>query len=271
MKKTITGLCLTFLVATAYAQESKEELAKAAQNPLANIMSFPFQDDINFGYGPDNDRTQNVLNIEPVIPLMDGRIITRTILPIVTQPDFSESSGATTGLSNVQFTAFYAPKAKGIIWGVGPIVSFPAHNSDFGSKKWSIGPSIVVLKMSKKWVYGTVINNTFSFAGPSDAADVNSFYSEVFANYNLADGLYVNSAPVITANWEAEKGQQWVVPIGAGVGKIVKLGGKLPLNLYAGYYYNVICPDFGPKSQLRLQATILLPTSILKKSSATTK
>ena len=87
--------------------------------------------------------------------------------------------------------------------------------------------------------------------------------------YNLANGLYINSAPIFTANWEAEDGQKWIVPVGAGIGKIVKIGGKLPLNLYAGYYYNVVKPDFGPESQLRFQATVMLPTSILKGSSKT--
>jgi hypothetical protein len=58
------------------AQESQEDLAKAAQNPLANIMSFPFQYDGNLEYGPNNDRTQHVLNLEPVIPLMHGKVNT---------------------------------------------------------------------------------------------------------------------------------------------------------------------------------------------------
>ncbi|MDW5290593.1 hypothetical protein [Formosa sp. PL04] len=265
MKNKITLLCLMLFVTVMNAQESQEELAKAAQNPLANIMSFPFQYDGNFGYGPNNDRTQNVLNIEPVIPLMDGKIITRTILPFVWQPDFEHSSGSDFGMSNIEFTAFYVPKSKGFIWGFGPIVAFPIGDANFGSKKLSVGPSLVFVKMGKKFVYGTVINNTFSVAGPSDVADINSFYSEVFVNYNIAKGLYVNSAPIFTANWEAEDGQKWIVPVGAGIGKIVKLGGKLPLNLYAGYYYNVVRPDFGPKSQLRFQATMMLPTSILKK------
>ena len=272
MKKSKLQLAvaLLFISGSLFAQESAEELAKAAQNPLANIMSFPFQNNTNFGYGPENDRTQNILNIQPVVPLMDGKIITRTILPILWQPDFEEASGTKTGISNVQFTAFYVPKSKGIIWGVGPIVSFPAANASFGSKKLSVGPSLVVLKMGAKWVYGGIINNTWSVAGPSDVEDVSSFYSQIFVNYNLPKGLYINTAPVITANWEAEEGQKWTVPVGAGIGKIVKIGGKLPLNLYAGYYYNVVRPDFGPESQLRFQATVMLPTSILKKSTTST-
>lgn len=265
MKKILFLLCLTFFVSKIYAQESQEELAKAAQNPLANIMSFPFQNNTNFGYGPNNDRIQNVLNIQPVIPFMDGKIITRTIFPILSQPDFTETSGSNTGLSNIQFTAFYAPDSKGIVWGVGPIISFPAPDAAFGSKKLSVGPSLVALKMGKKWVYGAVINNTFSVAGPSDVADVNSFFAQVFVNYNLPKGLYLNTSPIITANWEAGEGQKWTVPLGAGIGKIVKLGGKLPLNLQAGYYYNVVSPDFGPESQLRVQAVVMLPTSILEK------
>jgi hypothetical protein len=270
MKTKITLLSMLFFVATMNAQETQEELAKASQNPLANMMSFPFQYDGNFNYGPNNDRTQNVLNIEPVIPLMDGKIITRTILPFVWQPQFEKPSGSVSGLSNIEFTAFYVPESKGVIWGVGPIVEFPVGNETFGSKKLSVGPSIVILKMGKKFVYGTVINNAWSVAGPSDVEDVSSFYSEIFVNYNIANGLYVNTAPIFTANWKAAEGQKWIVPVGAGVGKVVKVGGKLPLNLYAGYYYNVVRPDFGPQSQLRFQATVLLPTSILKKPATTT-
>ncbi len=270
MKHKIIFLCLILFATISNAQESTEELAKAAQNPLANMMSFPFQNNTNFGYGPNNDRTQDILNIQPVLPFFNGKLITRTILPILWQPDFTKSSGTISGLSNVNFTAFYVPASKGIVWGFGPIIAFPAANASFGSKKLSVGPSLVILKMGAKWVYGGVINNTFSVAGPSDVEDVNSFYAQVFVNYNLPKGLYLNTSPIITANWEAESGQVWTVPLGAGIGKIVKVGGKLPVNLQAGYYYNVVSPDFGPNSQLRLQATLMLPTSILKKSTTAT-
>jgi hypothetical protein len=264
MKQIFAILSLVFITTSINAQQTQEELAKAAQNPLANIMSFPFQSNTNFGYGPNNDRTQEVLNIQPVLPFFDGKLITRTILPTLWQPDFTKSSGTNSGLSNVNFTAFYVPKSKGIVWGFGPIIAFPVGNADFGTKKLSVGPSLVVLKMGKKWVYGGIINNTWSVAGPSDVEDVNSLYTQLFVNYNLPKGLYLTTSPIITANWEAPDGQQWTVPIGAGIGKIVKIGGKLPVNLQAGYYYNVIRPDFGPTSQLRLQASLMLPTSLLK-------
>jgi len=86
----------------AQAQEklSAEQLAKLAQNPIANLISVPFQNDTNFNYGP-RDGTQNVLNIQPVIPISLGKdwnLITRTILPVITQPAFNANESATTGL-----------------------------------------------------------------------------------------------------------------------------------------------------------------------------
>ena len=75
----------------------------------------------------------------------------------------------------------------------------------------------------------------------------------------LSNNWYVNSAPIITADWKAADGQKWIVPLGAGGGKLMYLGGKLPLNLQSQIYYNVVRPDFGPEWQWRFQAQILLP------------
>ena len=82
-----------------------------------------------------------------------------------------------------------------------------------------------------------------------------------FINYNFPDhpGRYLTFSPIVTANWEASGDNTWTVPVGLGIGQIIKLGGKLPLNLQASAYYNVVTPDYGPDWQLRLQAAILLP------------
>jgi len=245
------------------AQQSSEELAKAAQNPLANMISIPFQNNTNFGYGPDNDRTQNILNIQPVIPFFKGKLITRTIFPILSQPDFSKDSGSDTGLADINFSAFYSPKMKGATVGFGPILTIPT-GFEYSSGKWGIGPSLVVLVMKKKVVYGFLVNNVWSFAGDDDRSDINQMLFQPFLNYNFKGGKYLSFAPVVTANWEAASGQQWIVPLGLAAGKIVKLG-KLPLNLQAGSYYNVVKPDYGPEWQLRFQIQVLLPTSMLEK------
>jgi len=158
----------------SYAQgESDEDLRKAAQNPIANIMSFPFQNNTNFEMGPDSNRTQNVLNIQPVLPFFNGRLITRTIFPLVWNPDYTQESGSNFGLGDIIFTAFYAPESKGITWGVGPVVQFPSGGTDFGTGKWCAGASVVALAMPGQWVVGALINNIWSFAGAEDRADVN--------------------------------------------------------------------------------------------------
>lgn len=246
------------------AQESAGDYARAAQNPLANIISVPFQNNTNFGFGPNNDRTQNILNIQPVLPFFDGKLITRTIIPLLWQPNLTQETGSPMGLSDIVFTAFYSPKTKGFIVGFGPVLVLPTGSPSFGTEKWSAGPSMVMLKMHNKWVFGFLVNNFWSFAGNNDRNEVNSFLLQYFINYNLSGGRFFSTAPIITANWLAPEGQKWEVPVGLAFGQLIMLGGKLPLNLSVGYYYNVVAREIGPKSQLRVSCSVMLPRSILR-------
>jgi hypothetical protein len=109
-----------------------------------------------------------------------------------------------------------------------------------------------------------LINNAWSFAGNSDRGDVNHMLGKFICSRQLGGGWYVNSAPIITADWTVDSEDRWIVPLGAGGGKVIMLGGKLPLNLQTQLYYNVVRPDFGPEWQWRVQAQFLLPTSIFK-------
>jgi len=268
MIKIIVSVLFLFTFVSLWAQEKNKEandqaLVKQAQNPIANLMSFPFQNNTNFNTGPDSNRTQNVLNIQPVIPLFKGRLITRTIFPLVWNPDYTQESGSNFGLGDILFTAFYAPESKGLTWGVGPAVQFPSGGVDFGTGKWSAGVSAVALAMPGQWVIGALISNIWSFAGAEDRADVNFMTLQPFINYNLPESYYFTFSPIITANWEAESGNQWTLPLGLGFGKLIKVGGKLPVNVNASYYYNVVTPDGGAASQLRIQAAVLLPASML--------
>ena len=146
MKKfKLLFLAIMLGVLSATAQQSQEELSAAAANPLANLMSFPFQNNLNMNYGEYN-RNTNILNIQPVIPLAGGKLITRTIFPIVRIPDFGNESGKlSSGLSDIVFTAFYVPKTKGLMMGFGPVVELPTGGSIRGTQKWSAGPSFVAL------------------------------------------------------------------------------------------------------------------------------
>jgi hypothetical protein len=181
--------------APAHAQEklSAEQLAKLAQNPIANLISVPFQNNINFNYGP-RDGTQNILNIQPVIPFSLGKdwnLITRTILPIVTQPAFTANESTTTGLGDLQLSGFLSPaSAEGVIWGAGAIMQAPTHGSDrLGNDRWGLGPTFVALRLEKgsPWVYGALVNNVWSVGGGS-APKYNNFLLQPFLNYNFQLG-----------------------------------------------------------------------------------
>ncbi|UCG89237.1 MAG: neuromedin U [Gemmatimonadota bacterium] len=257
----IAGLAaLAALSATALeAQQSAEELAQAAANPLADLMSVPFQLNNDFGLG-EFDRTRNVLNIQPVIPLAGGSVITRTIFPIVWLPDISAESGSySSGLADIMATAWYTQTtASGVIWGVGPVLEIPTGGESRGTQKWSLGPSVVLLVQPGPWTLGLLANNVWSIAGNSGRAAVNKGLMQYFIVRQLGNWWYLNSAPILTVNWKAESGQRWVVPFGAGGGKLVFLG-RLPVNTQVGAYYNVVKPDIGPDWQFRVQTQILLP------------
>jgi hypothetical protein len=243
-----------------------EALAKLAQNPVGNLISFPFQENASYGYGPYN-RNQSVLNIQPVIPVSvgsDWNLITRTIFPIVWQP--VGPSGSASGLGSVNFSAYLSPANPGkLIWGVGPTINFASTDPQLGSRQYSAGPAIVLLTQPGDWVLGIVANNTWGFAGESNGQNWNVFYSQEFVNYNIdKTGWYLTSAPIITANWAAKGGNVWTVPLGGGAGKIVKVGGKLPLNCQLSAYSYVARPVGAPNWTLRAQVAILLPKSILE-------
>jgi hypothetical protein len=267
----LSFLILLLLTPLCYSQEdespqddsqSQNKLAEAAQNPVGNMISLPFQNNTSFGIGP-YDRTQNVLNIQPVIPISLGEkwnLITRTIIPVITQPDVSSPSESNTGLGDINLTAFLSPAAPGkFIWGVGPAIIIPSATSqNLGNGKWSIGPSVVGLTIQGHWVVGMIISQVWSFAGQSDRADVSFFLAQYFVNYNMNNGWYLTSAPILTANWEADSGEQWIVPFGAGAGKIFRIG-KQPFNINMQAFYNVVTPSYGPQWQFRFQVQLMFP------------
>jgi hypothetical protein len=252
----------------AIAQEkpamSAEELAKAVQNPVANLISVPFQNNTNFNVGP-RDGTQNILNIQPVIPISLGpqwNLITRTILPVIWQPGFAPGESSTTGLGDLQFSAFVSPSAEsGWIWGAGPILQAPTNTNDrLGNDRWGLGPTAVALHMDKDspWVYGALVNNVWSISSSNTDPNYSNFLLQPFLNYNFPGGMYLTSAPIITADWKADSSQRWTVPLGGGVGKILHFG-RLPVNMQLSAYWNVVAPDNGPDWQLRFQVQLLFP------------
>jgi hypothetical protein len=239
-------------------KDALAELAKQEQNPLARLIRVQFEDNAQFGFGPNNE-VLNFLRIQPIIPFdlsEDWALITRTVIPIVHQP-WPESAD---GLSDIALQLFLSPEKSGkFIWGAGPAFVFPtATDKIIGTEKWSAGPAVVGVYTSGPWVVGAIVNQLWSFAGDDGRQDVNAMTLRPIINYNLPHGWSLASAPTIAANWEADSENRWLVPLGGGVAKLFAIGSKwMSISLEA--YYHVVSPEIGPDWQLRLQLTFLFP------------
>ena len=254
-------LALCSAVPPVWAQESSE-IAKQAQNPIASLISVPIENDFNPQTGIKKEDSY-LLEFKPVIPVRlsnDWTLITRTIIPVIQVPDLAPGVNGTSGVGDVQLSLFLSPaKAGPVIWGAGPVVSFPTASQEIlGTKKVSAGPTVVVLRSQGHWLFGTLVQNLFSVAGPTARPDVNQMLLQPFVNYNLRHGWYLTSSPIITANWEVNPDQRWVVPVGGGFGKIVHFG-KLPVNMYTQFFRNVERPDGTTHWSARFQAQLLFP------------
>jgi hypothetical protein len=256
---------------TPAAATNTDALRNAAQNPVASLISVPIQPTFNFNTGPA-DRTQSVVLFQPVIPLnvsTNWNLIVRWVTPIIYQPlavpqppgPSAQTSGVY-GLGDMNPSFFLVPKKSKVIWGVGPAFVFPtATNTTFlGQGKLSVGPSVVVLVQPKPWTIGFLANNVWSVAGHSnlDKPAVNQFLFQYFINYNLKKGWYLTTSPVITANWRATGDNTWTVPVGGGVGRIMKLGFQ-PVNLSAQFFGNAVHPPGASPWSVRAQLTLLFP------------
>ena len=231
--------------------------AQQAQNPIANVISIPFQNNTYLNYGPYR-LTSNVLVVQPVIPISltdDWNLISRWVTPIAALPRVSATQGSKFGLGNMEPEFYFSPTHVGdVIWGVGPKLWLPtATDKVLGLNKWGGGPTAVVLTIQGPWLYGVLANNVWAGSGTQKA---NQLTINPFANYNFSDGWYLSSSEVITANWMAKSGQQWTVPVGGGVGRLFRVD-DLPINARLEVLNNVVHPQGAPNWQIQFQVQLL--------------
>jgi len=249
-----------------------DKARRAAQNPIASMISVPFQENWNFGIGPA-DRVQNIFNIQPVVPVGLGanwNVIMRFVTPIIYQPyavPLLQPSGSTVpfqtgvyGLGDMQPQFYFSPKHTGpIIWGAGPIFLVPTASYHLLSQgKFGIGPTFVALAQPHFGTIGVLVNNIWSVAGHENKPDVNQFYLQPFLNYNLKKAWYLSlQSSGITANWE-QTHNRWVVPIGGGPGRVWKFGHQT-VNVQSFFFANVVHPPGASPWAFRMAFTLLFP------------
>jgi hypothetical protein len=247
-------LCVIGTASECHGQEeesSKEELmVREAGNPLTSVINLPIQDNVRFGIG-EYDRTMHIIKIQPVrLSTSAGRIYrirSRSIIPLIYAPDISSPTGGTFGLGDIAVTGFFSPRRLGrFIWGLGPIISFPtATDSKLGTGKWSAGPSLVLASQCRSWLAGFIVFNIWSFAGSSGRDDVNRMQIDVLFRYHLGNRWLLVSSPTIEANWKVSDGNQWLVPVGGGIGRIWQIGGN-GIGVEFQAFYNAIYPESLP-------------------------
>jgi hypothetical protein len=235
-------------------------LAKATQNPVADLTAVPFQ--FNFNSGGDlEDRSLFNLNFQPVIPFKateNWNVIARTIVPINNLP--GPEGTRYSGLGDIQAQLFITPaKPGGIIWGIGPMFSFPTATAEpVETGTWGMGPGAVVVHMTGPWVLGGLISQLWPLSDSAGDPETDLFTLQPFINYNFGLGWSLAFAPIITANWNADAGNHWTVPLGIGISRTTVFN-RRPMSLSAQYYYNVERPDGAAGQQLRLAISFLYP------------
>jgi len=240
--------------------QDDQALAKQLANPIGSLISVPFQLNYDQGFGAENGERW-LLNIQPVVPFElnpDWNVISRTILPVVSQHDVVPTEGAQVGLGDITQSLFFSPSAGGAVtWGVGPVFLLPTATEDtLGTGKWGLGPTGVALVQEGPWTYGALANHIWSVAGESDRADVNQTFLQPFVNYTTprATSFFLNTES--TYDWEAE---QWSVPINAGLSQLLTLGTQ-KVQIGGGVRYWATAPDTGPEGWgARLNLVFLFP------------
>ena len=253
---------LAIASADAWAQKTDEEIALAAQNPVAAMISVPLQYNYDQNIGPQETGHKNYVNVQPVIPFSlneDWNLISRTILPVVWQSDIFPGSGSQSGIGDITQSFFFSPKKpteNGWIWGAGPVVYVPTASNDLlGADKWGLGPTAVFLKQEHGFTYGVLANHIWSTGG-SGRVNINSTYMQPFFSYTTKTHTTIALNSESTYNWEIEK---WSVPFNLMVSQLVKVG-EQRLQLQAGARYWATSPDSGPHGWgFRLTVTFLFP------------
>ena len=245
------------LLAQENDQSNAAELAKKLANPISSLISLPLQNNADFGIGY-NKGSRNTLNIQPVIPVSLNEklnLITRVVLPVISQYNITGMGNSEAGLGDAVMSAFLSPaeSKNGLTWGAGPALLIPTGTNDFlTAKKFGVGPTAVALYQSKGYTVGGLINQIWSVAGDANRGDVSNLFFQPFFNYNWKSGAGLGGNFEITRNWKASTTTIWFNPTISGVTSL----GKQKTQLAIGPRFNLAAPT-GSKADMGIRAVVV--------------
>jgi hypothetical protein len=256
---TLNIVVLIFLTLPGqlFSQVSSEELAKKLANPIASLISVPFQNNLEHGMGV-NKGSKYMLNVQPVIPMKVSKnlnLITRWIVPIISQHNITGIGESQSGLGDAVISGFLSPTntKNGVTWGAGPVFLVPLGGGDFLSgKQLGIGPTVVALKQKNGWTYGGLINQIWGTGG-NNKADINQMFVNPFLTYNWKSGSGITAAFEWTENWAQNNSTLYFIPMFSGLTSF----GKQKVSLAIGPKFNIAAPE-ALKSKFGLRAALVL-------------
>lgn len=251
-----------FLLFSVPCIHAEENLAKQLANPVASLISVPFQTNYDSGYGLDGDGSVWLMNIQPVIPFTlndDWNLISRTILPVISSNDVYSKGGSEFGLGDTVQSLFFSPAkpVDGWILGGGVAMLLPtATDSQLGTDQWGAGPTFVALRQQGPWTYGGLTNHIASFAGDDDKPDVSKTFIQPFVSYVTDSKVTYSLNTEATYDWEAD---DWSIPINLSVSKLLQFG-KQNVQIGGGVRYWATSPEEAADGWgFRFQVTFLFP------------
>jgi hypothetical protein len=243
-------------------------LAKAATNPIANLVQFQLQDQYNW----DNHKSSGYSNqflIQPVVPInLSSKavplLVTRTTIPYVSTPDLGSPEHRKHGLGDTTFLALGIPKLnldKQMIGvGLSSIIPTGGDNDATGSGKWQLGPAFVYFNQKiPKLQWGALGWHTFTVGETSSGSDkknVTTSSVQPILIKHWGKGWYAGLQDV-TWNYNHKSGK-WTLPTGPRLGRVMKLGSQ-PVNLFGAVYYNPNSDGPTATWTAKINLTLLFP------------
>jgi hypothetical protein len=267
-----SGENLSFGAAAQVPQDPAEgasasELNRKLTNPVSDIWSISNQFN-NFEL--NNGQWNNNWNFQPVMPVSltkDWNLITRPVMPFYNIVPHETSPGEfarDAGLGDLTLLELLSPANSGNwVLGAGPTAIFPTATSHFtGQGKWQLGPSVVVGYLTKQFFIGVFPQQWWSIGGEHGRPDTNQMNLQPIATIFFGEGWSFGYSGNILADWTAPSENAWTVPVGLGLGKVVKFG-RLPVKIQLAVQYIPVHPRIsGQEWNVQVQITPVIPKLI---------